>query len=433
MAYLLCLTYVALMYIRPTELGLTWSGFSIVEIVAGVALTAAAFSVIMKPRPVANLPNDWCFLGFFAVVILSNPANGLYWAGPLAFMAAVPIMCFYVLIRVGVHTAGQLRGFIVVLVLLTLFQAVAGIVQYHTGSGFGGSTAILQQEAESEDGEEPLTAVRIRGTGIFNDPNDLAMSLLIVFPFLFTAVVSPNPGLTRRLGGFVALGILAYALYLTQSRGGLVGLAGLCAAYAYRRFGRRLGLILATVVVGASLVVLAFGQSRLSRLESSEASAQGRVQAWSAGLEMVRSKPVMGVGAGQFTEYHERVAHNSFVHAFAETGFVGGFFFVGMFYWLFVGAGSSRNVAGAASSPLATDIWASGIAVVVTACFLSRQYSPVPLVPLALGATRMAIERTSDHAEPLQQASDWMYILLLSFGVLAGTYIIVRVLAVWSG
>jgi len=433
MAYLLCLIYIAFIYIRPAELGLTWGGIGLVDIVAGTALAVTALSVVFKPRPVANLPNDWCFLGFFLAVILSNPANGWFEAGPLAFMAATPIMAFYVLIRIAVRTTRQLRVLIVVLVVVTLFQSVNGIVQYHTGVGFGGSTAYMQKAAESEDGEGAPVVVRIRGTGIFNDPNDLAMSLLIVFPFLFTAILSPDPGLIRRLVGFVALSILAYGLYLTQSRGGFVGLTTLCAAYAYRRFGRALGVALSIAAVGVFVVVLVMGQSRVSRLETSEESAQGRIQAWSAGLEMIKSRPVLGVGAGQFTEHNELVAHNSFVHAFAETGFVGGFFFVGMFYWLLVGNGSSRNMAGAASSPLAIDIWACGIGVIVTASFLSRQYSPVLLVPLALGATRMVVERKTDDEEPLQRARDWMYLLLLAFGVLAATHVVVRSFAMWSG
>ena len=52
---------------------------------------------------------------------------------------------------------------------------------------------------------------------------------------------------------------------------------------------------------------------------------------------MLKSHPLTGVGYDQYTEYHYAVAHNSFVHTFAELGLIGAYIFVGMFYWYFKG------------------------------------------------------------------------------------------------
>jgi O-antigen ligase len=180
-------------------------------------------------------------------------------------------------------------------------------------------------------------------------------------------------------------------------------------------------------------LLLAVGSSRMQELSSSEDSAQGRIQAWSAGLGMLRSSPVLGVGFGSFTEYHELVAHNSFVHSLAELGLVGGYFFVGMFYWHFVCTSARRNVAGSRDSVLALDLWASGAGVLVCALFLSRQYSPVLYVPLALGAARVATTPWDPPDTPFQRGSDWLYVALLSGGVVVGSYLVVTFLARWSG
>lgn len=429
MAYLLCLLYVVIVYVRPGEIVPAWAGQPIAQIAGVVAAIVAAFSAVIRPRPVVNSPVDWCFIGFCLVSIVSNPANGWFGGGYLTLLDLLPLACFYFLIRVTVQTNRQLRGLIILLVALSLFQAVNGVVQYHTGTGFGGSTAIADRAQTADDADETAQIMRIRGTGIFNDPNDLAMSMLVVFPFLYTGILSPRPGAFRRLIGLAAIAVLGYALYLTQSRGAFVGFAALCAAYVYRRFGRKRGLVLGIVIFAA---VIAIGSRRGEVIDSSEGSAQGRVQAWSAGIEMLKSNPLFGVGYGQFVEHHERVAHNSFVHTFAETGVVGAFFLVGMFFWFLVGSGTRRNVSGAARSTLARDLWASGIGVIACSWFLSRQYIPVLYLPLAMGATRITLEQEPESASPLLSEGDWTKVAVLTIALLLAVYVSVRTLALWS-
>ena len=146
---------------------------------------------------------------------------------------------------------------------------------------------------------------------------------------------------------------------------------------------------------------------------------------------MLKSHPLLGVGFDRFTEYHERVAHNSFVNTFAEMGVVGGFCFVGLFYWHFVGTGSRRNVAGAATSPIARDLWASAIGIVVAASFLSRQNVPALYIPVALGAARVAVEGGED-LQPVSMLWDWILVGLCTGGTVVGVYIGVRLLGLFG-
>jgi putative inorganic carbon (hco3(-)) transporter len=429
MAYALCILYIVVIYVRPGEIVPAWAELSITLAVGAVAAMVTGLSIVLRPRPIADSPVDWCFLGFCVIAILSNPAHGWFGGGLMALRALLPLVLFYFLIRTTVQSKRQLQVLVAVIVLLALFQAGNGIVQYYTGSGIGGSTAMADSARLPGDEYVDRPEVnRIRGTGIFSDPNDLAMSMVLVFPFLFTAVLSPSAGLLWRSLAVGATGVLAFAVILTRSRGGLVGLAALCAAYGYRRFGRRWALLLIVILV----VVLGVAFSGKQMLDPSESSSQGRVQAWSAGLQMLKSNPVIGVGFGGYTEYNELVAHNSFVHSLAELGLTGGFFFVGMFYWFLTGTGARRDVAGAASSPLAMDLWASGLGVIACATFLSRQYTPVLYVPIALGATRMAVEQTAGSGVDLMRRGDWTKIVALTLGLIVVVYVVVRIFAVWS-
>jgi O-antigen ligase len=92
------------------------------------------------------------------------------------------------------------------------------------------------------------------------------------------------------------------------------------------RFGHALSAVLSAVAL-TGLLLLGFAGSRSF---SKDASFEGRTEAWYAGLQMLKDSPIWGVGLGFFRDYHERVAHNSFVHCFAELGLVG------YFLWLAV-------------------------------------------------------------------------------------------------
>jgi putative inorganic carbon (hco3(-)) transporter len=427
--YALCLLYVALIYVRPGELLPQLAGVPILAATSTAAAIFAVVSLVLRPRRFADLPNDRCFLAFLGVSVLSVAVSG--WLGG-AYAAAVrflPLAFFYLLIRVAVESERQLKWLIALVVALTLFQAASGILQHLTGVGLGNSTAYVERNDEADvdllDGPADATVSRVRGTGIFGDPNDLAMSLVVVCPFMFSMVLAGDTGLTRRLLAAAGLAVVLYALLLTQSRGGLLGLAVLGAAYAWRRFGRVPAVLVGLVF---AVAMLAAGSNRLQEINTSEDSARGRIEAWAAGFDMLRAKPLLGIGAGAFTDHHELVAHNSFVHTAAETGLVGAYCFVGMLYWFLAGNGARRNVAGAAASTLALDVWASGIGLIVCTFFLSRQYSPVFYVPLVIGAVRMSVGRTTgDDAPDWRAWWDWVLVGMMTLGILTLIYLLVRV------
>src|SRR5262249_53319436 len=97
---------------------------------------------------------------------------------------------------------------------------------------------------------------RLRGTGIFQDPNDMCLAGAIAVPLCLYWLTD------RRLGGLrllwlAPLLVLGYTLYLTQSRGGLLGLVAGLAVLFHARFGWRRTLALGAVALPAVLVLLA--------------------------------------------------------------------------------------------------------------------------------------------------------------------------------
>jgi hypothetical protein len=126
--------------------------------------------------------------------------------------------------------------------------------------------------------------------------------------------------------------ILLWAIYLTHSRGALLGLAVLGVMVARKYIGTTASLVLtASSIVG--LIALNFMGGRFI----SASAGADRLWVWSSGLQMFKSSPVFGIGFGNFTEFYEITAHNSFVLCLAELGLVGSLLWVALLVTTFMG------------------------------------------------------------------------------------------------
>ena len=369
------LLYLIVIYIRPGEIFPSLAQMPILDYLSMGALAAAALSLFMNRRRFWDQPHDWFFLVFTGLILISKPVWG--WMGGLldSLTRFGPVVFFYFLIRLGVQSDREIVRFTRVLVWLNLFLAVNGLLQVFTGTGFGNSEAMATRDG-----------IRIMGTGIFNDPNDLGMTLVLAVPFVLSRLSAPGTRLPGRVGAFVILAALLAACYYTNSRGTILAIGVTFTVFAYRRAGA----LSATAVAAVGLVgILLLAPSRMSEMSADEASAQGRIQAWSEGLQMLKADPVFGVSFGGFADNHRMVAHNSFVHVLAELGLPGAVTFVGMFYWYFLGLGQARiqkTRADADRMRLRRDLGDSALGMLICMFFLSRQYTPVPSAILALGA-----------------------------------------------
>ncbi len=373
MLFLVLLLYVTVIYVRPSEIFESLARVPIVDILSIISLPIAALTMMIRPRRFALVPTDLCVLGFWLAIVLSNLAWGWFGGAWLGFMSFMPVVFCYLLVRIGIATPREFRWFVYLLVLLNLFQAVNGIVQYQTGVGVGGLAAIGETH-------------RIRGTGIFQDPNDLGMALVMTTPFLLAGMFAAGAVVRQRLVWLLILAPMLLAIYYTNSRGTMIGFGVVLIAFGYRRFRSVPGTVMAAVAV---LALVMFGPSRMSAIDTTESSAQSRVEAWGEGLGMLKANPAFGVGFGRFTEFHHKVAHNSIVHTFAELGLFGAFFLIGSFYAFFR---ATRLLARAESDPEAA-YWSRALSIsamgaIACGFFLSRQYIVVPYILLAMGVSR---------------------------------------------
>ena len=137
----------------------------------------------------------------------------------------------------------------------------------------------------------------------------------------------------RRLFWFCGCLLLCYGIYLTNSRGSFLAVVTMTAVYIWIQRGR----VWAAMLGAGALVLLRLMPSRLDQLNVQESSASGRIDAWYEGMQMFITHPLLGVGAGQFTQHHYLTAHNSIILVLAETGIIGfalWFAFIGYGFWM---------------------------------------------------------------------------------------------------
>lgn len=158
---------------------------------------------------------------------------------------------------------------------------------------------------------------RVRYRGQLKDPNELALTVSSGLPFAIGLYLVDKTPL-RLLMLLVMLVLGTMAVKFTQSRGGLMVFGIVALTYAVQRYGKK-ALIIGAVLMIPMMAVLG-GQKRADADDSKEE----RLELQQIGIEAWKLYPLRGVGYQQYTEYHERTTHNSYILVLAEVGVPGG-------------------------------------------------------------------------------------------------------------
>lgn len=408
----LILLYVVLTIIRPQDYV---AGLETVPILPAVLLLAFLAWAISREKTF-EAPQFVILPAFLLVLMISEVTNG-WTGGALDELARFgPVVIAFFVFGAACTTQRRVAIAMAVFVLCASVLALHGVEQARTGMGWTGIPL--------GDGN------RIQYVGIFNDPNDLGLLFAATLPMAMF-LGRPGRGIMRCFWLGCAV-LLLYGTYLTNSRGALLAVLVVAGCYVwYRR-----GVVVAGMLGMLGLAAMKLVSSRMDELDAGEESAAGRVDAWYAGLEMFRDHPAFGVGAGNFTEYNELTAHNSFVLVLAETGFIG------FMVWLaFVGYGflmmlsvirhppAEVGPAWVAERQMALTLLLSLCGLFAAAFFLSRSYMVVLyLIAAMVAGYHVGARRRWPHL-PVYRLADhgWRWVPTAAGGV-AFIFVLVAVL-----
>jgi len=178
---------------------------------------------------------------------------------------------------------------------------------------------------------------RLQGTtSAGGDPNSLANTLASTIPFVVASVFY-----FKRVPVKVVLSILAVfmaaLITVTASRGGMVAFAAvIMGAIAFSR--HKAAAIAAVIIFALAGWTVLPDQYKdryrtLTDVEDIDQTSSGRWAIWESGVNMIITRPILGVGAGAFfiangsgdfgpPRYMQ--AHNLYIQLLATTGVVGG-------------------------------------------------------------------------------------------------------------
>jgi O-antigen ligase len=271
-----------------------------------------------------------------------------------------------------------------------------------------------------------LTSLYAIGTGAYSqagrlaglfDPNYFAASLIPALLVALFLVLAPGSRRARLAAGAVAaVDLLAFVL--TQSRGGLVGLAvALVAALVVAGSARPrvLAVVLVLFAVGLGYYTL----TPPSHVSSS--SSSGRAGEWRIALRIFGQRPLNGVGLGNFGVVEPSYAtqnlnlsrvrfvvtdrqrvHNTYLEVAAEEGIVGVLLLLVIFGATLQYAG--RSLASLARRRDELEPWVRGlipgaIGMLTSYFFLSAQWEKQLWLMLALLAAASAASRPHEGPE----------------------------------
>jgi O-antigen ligase len=332
MAFFLFILLNATLFIRPAEIVPGWEEAPVYLTVFLACLVVAYPRLLVQLTPTALVrqPISACILGLWAMAVLSQAIQLQVGAALDVANTFGKVVLYYFLFVAVIDTPARLRQLLLWLVVFIAVAVVLSDLHWHGYIELPSQTFVMQTEIDRRTGEE-IVITRLHGTGIFSDPNDLCLILSFGIIVCLYALGDKRYVALRPLW-VVFIVLFAYTMTQTQSRGGLLGLVVGLLILFQARFGWAKAALLSGVA-GAALLVLAGGGRQLSfDLSSSDDTGQERIQKWVEGFDELKSQPLFGIGVGAYDDRLGLMAHNSFVHAYVETGLLGGACFVGAFY-----------------------------------------------------------------------------------------------------
>ncbi len=379
MGFYLTLFYLAFMIASPASLFPQLAPYRMQWVMGGMAALATAAMLPINGYPVRSRQTL-----IMAALFMHVPLTRLFggWIGGAVFAVAEfgsTAVVFFLLVAARPKLS-RLRAIAITLALPAFYAGVRGMLAL----GWGWERAVYVLDQNVWEGYVVLSVVpRMRFVGQFADPNDLAQYFLIVIPFV-ALLWKPKSVLRNYLIVLPMISFLLVSIYLTHSRGALLGLVVVATVY-FGRFFNRVVMILGSTAMVVGLLAINFSGGRAVNF----GAGSDRIEAWGAGLGMLRSHPIFGVGYNLFGDHNPITAHNSFVLCFAELGLVGFFLWLGILSSTMLGVTQLnkrlKGVAGAADLVRwATAIQIALVGFIATGWFLSRTYVVLLYVLVAM-------------------------------------------------
>jgi hypothetical protein len=329
LAFFLFLLVTASLFIRPAEIVPDLVGLPVYNVLISTCLVVA-FPVIqaqLSPRALVNDPISMCVVGMEAAVILSHLSHLEHYYARIFGLEFFKVVLYYLLLVGLLDTRARFCRFLTCLLGCVTAMTLVAVLRYHGMVALPSMYSVERIEYNFATGQL-YKVLQMTGSGIFADPNDLCLALVLGMGIAVSKIGDRRAGLLRILW-LAPLGLFLYALSLTHSRGGFLGMLLSMLALFVARFGWRKSVPLGALALPVMLYLFA---GRQTDITTGSGTGQSRIQLWALSLETFQRAPFFGIGQGLLADAIGHESHNSFVHCYPDMGFFGGTLFLGIFY-----------------------------------------------------------------------------------------------------
>lgn len=308
------LLFVMSLYAVPAQLFPALAVLHPTQVIAVSALVLLAIEKLtLRQSVVLGWPEGYLLLAFVGAALFST--FSAFW--PLrayeASLDLIRIVLAYVLIVNTVVNERRLRMFLLAMIVGGLFPALGTLNNYIQGN---------------------LIEGRAHWIGIFENSNELAYILVMLVPL--AAVLARHARYPMRILLGAAVSLYVAAIYLTFSRGALIGLVGVVVLLAVRQRGLLLKVVMGLMLVGG-MAFMAGSWTRSTNFTNigQDYTFRQRIATVQAGMAMFAAHPLVGVGINcavvafpiyapdDFKSRGALAVHNTLIQALSETGILG--------------------------------------------------------------------------------------------------------------
>ena len=397
-AYIALVLFVVIYWGRPEDWIPGLSNVPLAKIAGIVAILASVFSL----QHIRNrVPREVTYLFLlFGQLFLASLLSPVWRGGALLkTVDFAKILVVVVVMTVAVNTTRRLR-------LLIFVQAA--------------SVAIIAAVSVLKGGHSLDGRVGGMLGGDYSNPNDLALAIVISLPLCFGLLFLTKNKVWRTVWALAILE-MAYAVFLTGSRGGFIALTistVVCLWHVAIR-GRRRYLLVLVPLAGVifwlhsgDMLIKRFNGTFNSQNTTAEAygSSLQRQQLFWRSIDVTKEHPLFGVGPGNFAElsgsWHE--SHNTFTQVSSEGGFPSLILYVLILWHGFTNLRTSKRLAARRAELwlLTGVLHASLIGYVVGSVFDSVGFQFFPYLLVAYTTALFSIvKKNASHSQKAKFAS----------------------------
>lgn len=327
-AFTWLLVFTAVLFLRPQDIFPPLGALHLAELSALAGLVALVVGRMARGQTITRMTPEFAGVIALGGLILALAPFSIWFGGTIGVFTDqyAKVILIYLLAVNVIDSPKRLERLTWVLVLAVGYVAFRAVFDYARGVNvIRGGTRVMGSVG-----------------GMLQNPNDLALAMVVFLPLAAFLVMRDGPMMRRLVAAFCAFCMMG-AIVASGSRGGSLGFVAMLLVLAATMARQRPGLVFAgalAVMCSLPLVPDSYWRRIASITDQSKddvQSSQARRRLYAESFDAFVQNPLTGVGAGQFKDWNpsKRVeawheSHNVWLQVAAEMG-IGGlavFFFL---------------------------------------------------------------------------------------------------------